>query len=234
MNIWLLIPTYNERESLPKTISAIQSRSIPDLTILIIDDSSPDGTGLIADQLAAQDTTIKVLHRPKKDGLGLAYVAGFRQALAAGAELIIEMDADGSHDPSVIPSLIEVSQRVDVVVGSRYVKNGGTSDWSRWRQLVSRFGNWYARTLLRVPLRDLTSGFVAYRSVVLRSLELTSINSVGYSFQVEMKARCYWAHYTIEEIPIIFHERREQVSKFSWAIIIESFWRVLMLALHHK
>ncbi len=230
MNTWLLIPTYNERDSLPRTISAIQKVGLTDLTILIIDDNSPDGTGVVADDLARQFFNIQVLHRMEKQGLGPAYLAGFQRALAGGGELIIEMDADGSHDPVVIAALIAASERVDVVIGSRYVKNGGTADWSRWRQLISQFGNFYARTLLHLPIADLTSGFVAYRASVLRSLNLTKISSVGYNFQVEMKARCYWAGYTIEELPIIFHERRQQVSKFSLAIILESFWQIIILA----
>jgi glycosyltransferase involved in cell wall biosynthesis len=231
MNIWLLIPTYNERESLPRIIQAVQRTGLSDLTILIIDDNSPDGTGEIADELSRQTSGIQVLHREKKEGLGPAYVDGIQKALMSGADIVIEMDADGSHDPAVLAAMIEAMKRVDVVVGSRYVKNGGTSDWSRSRRLISQFGNWYARTLLRLPLRDLTSGFVAYQATVLRSLDLTGINSIGYNFQVEMKARCYWAGYAIEEIPIIFHERRDQVSKFSLAIVLESFWQIIRLAL---
>ncbi len=234
MNTWLLIPTYNERESLPRIIAAVGAVGIENLTTLIIDDNSPDGTGVVADQLAASTANIKVLHRPLKQGLGPAYVEGFQQALEQGAEAVIEMDADGSHDPAVIPSMLRSLERVDIVVGSRYVKNGGTADWSRWRRFISNFGNLYARVLLRLPFRDLTSGFVAYRAEVLKTLDLQHIYSVGYNFQIEMKARSYWAGKTIEELPIIFHERRNQVSKFSLAIVVESFWQVLQLALRRR
>ncbi|MDD5110559.1 MAG: polyprenol monophosphomannose synthase [Patescibacteria group bacterium] len=227
---FLIIPTYNERVNLEPLLQQIFQLGLPGLRVLVVDDHSPDGTGELADQLAARYPGLSVLHRPGKAGLGRAYVDGFRRALQAGAGVLLQMDADFSHDPAVLPQLVAaIAQGADVALGSRYVPGGRIVNWNRLRQWISRLGNWYARTVLRVPLRDLTGGFKAYRRHVLERIDLDHLSSVGYNFQIETTARAFWCGYRIVEIPITFTERRAGRSKFNLGIMFEAFRKVWRL-----
>jgi dolichol-phosphate mannosyltransferase len=199
--------------------------------VLVIDDSSPDGTGELADRLADRLPFVDVLHRPRKEGLGPAYLAGFRHALASGAELVLEIDCDFSHDPADVPRLVAAAADADVVIGSRYVAGGSVGDWGRARRIVSAGGSLYARVLLGVPVRDLTGGFKCYRREVLESLDLDRIASKGYAFQIETTYRALRAGFRIVEIPIAFVDRREGGSKMSRAIVLEAVWKVPALRL---
>jgi glycosyltransferase involved in cell wall biosynthesis len=221
MNTVAVIPTYNEAGTIAEVVRRALDAS-PSVRVLVVDDSSPDGTGAIADGIAAGESRVEVLHRPAKSGLGPAYREGFAIALAAGAEAIVEMDADLSHDPGDLPRLIDAAARADVVIGSRYVPGGATKNWSRARELLSRGGNAYARGLLGLPLRDATSGFRLYRRAVLEALPLGEMRSEGYGFQVEMAWRAWTSGFAIVEIPIVFSERREGASKMSRAIVAEA------------
>ncbi len=195
--------------------------------VLVIDDNSPDGTGEIADRLAAEHAFVSVLHREKKEGLGPAYIAGFHRALADGAELVLEMDCDFSHDPADVPRLIAACENgADVALGSRYVPGGGTVDWGRGRRLVSTGGSWYARTLLGVRVRDLTGGFKCYRRRVLESMDLDAIRSKGYAFQIETTYRAIRLGFSVVEVPIVFSDRTAGTSKMSRSIVIEAVTRV--------
>jgi dolichol-phosphate mannosyltransferase len=229
---WLVLPTYNEAGN----VEAIVRAALPQLAaaagaegehrILVVDDSSPDGTGAIADRLAAELEAVEVLHRSAKHGLGPAYLAGFRRALDAGAELVLEMDSDFSHDPVDIPRLVEASRDADLVLGSRYVEGGGIVNWGLGRRLLSRGGSWYARTVLGVRVRDLTGGFKCFRREVLERLDLVTVHADGYSFQVELTYRTIQAGFRVHEIPIVFHERRKGASKMSGRIALEAVWKV--------
>ena len=229
---WLVLPTYNEAGN----VEAIVRAALPQLAaaagtgaghrILVVDDSSPDGTGAIADRLAAELEAVEVLHRSAKDGLGRAYLAGFRRALEAGAELVLEMDSDFSHNPLDIARLVEASRDADLVLGSRYVEGGGIVNWGLGRRLLSRGGSWYARTVLGVPIRDLTGGFKCFRREVLERLDLATVHADGYSFQVELTYRALEAGFRVREIPIVFHERREGASKMTGRIALEAVWKV--------
>jgi dolichol-phosphate mannosyltransferase len=194
--------------------------------VLIVDDNSPDGTGEIADRLAVDLVDVEVLHRPIKQGLGPAYIAGFRRALAAGAELILEMDADFSHDPVYLPRLLDAAKRADLVIGSRYVPGGGVTEWGPVRRLISRGGSAYARLLLGVGIRDLTGGFKCFRRAVLEAIDLGSVHSRGYAFQVETTYRAIKAGFRVVEVPITFRERRIGASKMTRGIVAEAIWRV--------
>jgi dolichol-phosphate mannosyltransferase len=205
---WLVLPTYNEAENLEAFVEAARAKLPASARVLIVDDSSPDGTGRIADALAARHEDVDVLHRARKEGLGPAYIAGFRQALAAGAGLILEMDSDFSHDPAYLPRLLEAVQRADVVVGSRYVAGGGVSDWGPLRRAISRGGSAYARLVLGVDVQDLTGGFKCFRREVLEAIDLDSIQARGYAFQVEMTYRAIRAGFKVVEVPIVFRDRR--------------------------
>lgn len=232
--VWVVVPTYNERENLAPLVDAVRgelSDAAPDHTILIVDDSSPDGTGELADELARADTHVQVLHRPEKRGLGPAYVAGFQHALDAGAQLIVEMDADFSHDPSYLRRMLEAACDADLVVGSRYVDGGGVRNWGRVRQIVSRGGCWYARTVLGVPVNDLTGGFKCFRREVLEAIDLRLIRSQGYAFQVELTYRALQMGFRVVEVPILFTERRAGQSKMSRGIVLEAAWMVPLLRL---
>ena len=229
MRLSLLLPTYNEAENLEALVKALLALSITGLEIIIIDDNSPDGTGQLADRLASQLATVSVIHRLAKAGLGPAYLAGFAEVSQRQADLVIEMDSDFSHQPSDLPRLLAAANQADVVIGSRYVQGGGVENWNALRRLISRFGNWYARLILNLPIRDLTAGFVVYRRPVLDSLDLSSISSLGYNFQIEMKAKASWQGWRLVEVPIIFRERRGNRSKFSIGIMLESFIKVLKL-----
>ena len=227
----MLIPTYNERENLPAIVAAAQ-RHLADADFLIIDDGSPDGTGEVADGMAAADPHVKVLHRPGKQGLGTAYLAGFRHALDDGYDFVFEMDADFSHDPRYLPQLLSAARTgADLVVGSRYVDGGGTENWGLGRKAISRGGSLYARTILGVHIRDLTSGFICYRRATLEGLALDRIASNGYSFQIEMKYRALLAGFRVVEVPIVFVDRRVGASKMSRAIFVEALTRVWQLRL---
>ena len=226
---WLILPTYNERENLARLVSAIHdalAESAPGHTVLVVDDSSPDGTGELADRLAAHDPALRVMHRAKKDGLGRAYVAGFWRALGEGAELVFEMDADFSHDPVHLPDMIKASRQADLVLGSRYVPGGGVRHWGRGRELVSRGGCWYARKLLGVDVRDLTGGFKCFRRGVLEAIDLDAVHAHGYTFQVELTYRAIQKGFSVVEVPIVFSDRRVGESKMSPGIVAEAVWRV--------
>jgi dolichol-phosphate mannosyltransferase len=194
--------------------------------ILVVDDSSPDGTGAIADAIAKQLDVVEVLHRAQKTGLGHAYLAGFARALAAGAELVIEMDADFSHDPAYLGDLLAAAQDADLVLGSRYVAGGGVRDWGLLRRLVSRGGGIYARTILRVDIRDLTGGFKCIRREVLEAIDLESVRAEGYVFQIEVTYRALLAGFRVKEVPIVFRDRTVGTSKMSPTIALEAMWLV--------
>ena len=199
--------------------------------MLVIDDDSPDGTGELADRLAQDLGHVSVLHRPRKEGLGPAYLDGFRRALAAGAELILEMDCDFSHDPADVPRLLAAAGEADLVLGSRYVRGGSVRNWGLLRRLVSAGGSFYARAVLGVGVRDLTGGFKCYRRAVLESINLDAISSRGYAFQIETTYRAIRAGFRVEEIPIVFADREQGGSKMSKAIFLEAIWKVPALRL---
>jgi dolichol-phosphate mannosyltransferase len=222
---WIVIPTYNEAENLPALVAAVRA-AIP-ASILVVDDNSPDGTGRLADGLAAAHADVHVLHRPAKAGLAAAYVAGFERALAAGADYVMEMDADFSHDPADLPRLLEAARAgADIVLGSRYVPGGGVEGWSLDRQILSRAGGLYARLVLGSSVRDLTGGFKCFRADALRTIGLDALASDGYAFQVETTYLATRAGLRIEELPIVFRERRAGRSKMSPAIAAEAIWRI--------
>lgn len=223
---WLVLPTYNEAENLEPLVAAALA-NLPDTArVLVVDDNSPDGTGKLADRLAEGEPRIEVLHRRQKEGLGPAYIAGFRHALAAGASRILEMDSDFSHDPADLPRLLAATEEADVAIGSRYVSGGGVENWSKLRQAISRGGSTYARALLGLPIRDLTGGFKCFRREVLETIDLDAIASKGYAFQVEMTYRAIELGFSVKEVPIVFRERRAGASKMSRAIVLEAAWGV--------
>lgn len=228
--VWVVIPTYNEAPNLARVVDAAIAelgKLVPgEYRILVVDDGSPDGTGAIADRLAAEHPEVEVLHRDHKAGLGQAYLAGFRRALAAGAELMIEMDADYSHDPRYLGSLLDAAKDADVVLGSRYVPGGGVRDWGIVRRLVSRGGGVYARVILRVDVRDLTGGFKCIRREVLEAIDLESVRAEGYVFQIEVTYRALLAGFRVREVPIVFRDRTEGASKMSTRIALEAMWLV--------
>jgi dolichol-phosphate mannosyltransferase len=224
--VWVILPTYNEAENLETVVTAVLA-AVPEVRILVVDDSSPDGTGAIADAMAAERDDIEVLHRPRKSGLGRAYVAGFEHALRAGAGSVVEMDADLSHDPADLPRLLEpLAAGADLVLGSRYVPGGGVRDWDAVRRGISRFGCGYARRVLGVPVRDLTGGFKAFRAGALEAIDYASVRSQGYAFQVELTYRALRRGLAVEEVPIVFRERRHGDSKMSALIALEAAWLV--------
>lgn len=223
--ILVIVPTYNERESLPLIIERIRA-SVPDAHVLIADDNSPDGTGEIADALAAADPHVQVMHRHSKDGLGAAYIAGFTWGLDNGFDVLVEMDADGSHQPEQLPRLLSALRDADLVLGSRWVAGGGTRNWSKGREVLSRGGNLYTRTMLGVPLHDATGGYRAFRADTLRGIDLATVESQGYCFQVDLAWRAVQRGFTVTEVPITFVEREVGTSKMSRAIVAEALWRV--------
>jgi len=224
---WLVLPTYNEAENLERIVRAALphlASAVDDPHILVVDDGSPDGTGDIADRLAAEFAEVEVLHRTAKEGLGRAYLAGFAEALAAGYGRIVEMDADFSHDPAALPLLLGTD--ADLVLGSRYVRGGSTVNWGFGRRALSRGGSLYARTILGVPVRDLTGGFKCFRRKVLESLDLGSVRSTGYAFQIELTYRALRRGFRVVEVPITFADRRVGQSKMSRSIVLEALWKV--------
>lgn len=228
MDAVLCLPTYNERENLERMIEALEPLGV---RVLVIDDNSPDGTGEIADRLAAERDWLSVLRRPVKQGLGRAYVDGFRHALASGAELVLEMDCDFSHDPADVPRLIAaVEEGADLALGSRYVAGGGTGNWGLVRRLISRGASIYTRVLL-MPVHDATGGFKCFRRRVLESIELETIDAAGYVFQIETTYRALRKGFRVVEVPIRFVDRTEGQSKMSRGIVLEAIWKVPRLRL---
>jgi dolichol-phosphate mannosyltransferase len=225
-DVWVILPTYNEAENLERIVGAVLEHLPASRRVLIVDDNSPDGTGEIADRLAEANESIAVLHRERKEGLGPAYLAGFRVALDGGAQRIIEMDADFSHDPSYLPRLIEATERADLAIGSRYVPGGGITDWGPLRRFISRGGSAYARTALGLPIKDLTGGFKCFRRIVLETINLETIEARGYAFQVETTYRAIKSGFRVVEVPITFKDRADGTSKMSKAIVAEAMWRV--------
>jgi dolichol-phosphate mannosyltransferase len=225
----ICLPTYNERENLEPMVRALLERLGPDDRVLVIDDNSPDGTGELADRLAADEPQVAVLHRPAKEGLGPAYLAGFRRALDDGAELVLEMDCDFSHNPDDVPRLIAAADDADLVLGSRYVDGGRVENWGAWRRFVSRAGSLYAQVLLQAPVRDLTGGFKCYRREVLERIDLGDVTARGYAFQIETTYRALRAGFRVVEVPITFADREAGSSKMSRSIVLEAIWRVPLL-----
>ena len=235
---WLILPTYNEAENLEPFVTAalgvLETAAPEGHRILVVDDGSPDGTGDIADRLAAEHDAVEVLHRSEKQGLGHAYLAGFERALAAGAGLLLEMDSDFSHDPADIARLIEAAEHADLVLGSRYVDGGGIADWGLTRRVLSRGGSWYAQHVLGVGVKDLTGGFKCFRREVLETVDLPSVRAAGYAFQVELTYRALRRGFRVVEIPITFTERTRGESKMSASIALEAVWRVPELRLRPR
>jgi dolichol-phosphate mannosyltransferase len=228
----LCLPTYNERENLEAMIDALGDVLDTERDrVLVIDDGSPDGTGEIADRLAAEHTWVSVLPREAKEGIGPAYVAGFRRALSEDAELVLEMDCDFSHDPADVPRLIAASDNAELVLGSRYAPGGGTANWGLARRIVSRGGCLYAQILLGMRVRDLTGGFKCFRRATLEAIDLDALSAHGYAFQIETTYRVRKAGLRIEEVPITFVERRAGASKMTGSIVAEAMWKVPLLRL---
>jgi dolichol-phosphate mannosyltransferase len=231
--VWVVIPTYNEAaniEGIVRATVAELERIAPGAhRVLIVDDNSPDGTGAIADGLAEHLAQVQVLHRPGKTGLGHAYLAGFDRALRGDAELVIEMDADFSHDPRYLESLIKAAEDADLVLGSRYVEGGGVEDWGLLRRLISRGGGVYARVILGIPIRDLTGGFKCIHRRVLETIQLETVRAEGYVFQIEVTYRAVLAGFRVTEVPIVFRDRTVGSSKMSGRIAAEAMWAVPLL-----
>ena len=229
----VVVPTYNELDNLPPLVERILAD--PAFSVLVVDDASPDGTGRVAQELAERfPGRMQVLHRSGKQGLGTAYLAGFRYALEHRFDPVIEMDADFSHDPADLPRLLQAARDADLVLGSRYVPGGRTENWSRTRRLISRFGCWYSRTVLGLPYRDLTGGFKCFRRRTLEILDLERVHSNGYSFQIELTYRCHRRGLKIVEVPIVFRERRSGRSKMSKGIVLEAMLLVWRLRLGNR
>jgi dolichol-phosphate mannosyltransferase len=232
--VWLVIPTYNESANVEGIVEAALEALPASRRVLIVDDGSPDGTGRIADELAAAHEDVAVMHRARKEGLGPAYVAGFNEALAGGAELLAQMDADFSHDPKDLPRLLEAAESADLVLGSRYVEGGGVADWGPTRRAVSRWGSAYARAALGIGVHDLTGGFKVFRRGVLEAIDLESLASQGYTFQVETTFRAIKAGFRVVEVPIVFRDRRVGASKMTGGIVLEAAWRVPTMRLRGR
>ncbi len=228
MDAVVCLPTYNERENIERMVRALGAQGV---RVLVIDDNSPDGTGEIADRLAQELDCVSVLHRPAKEGLGPAYLEGFQRALAGGADLILEMDCDFSHDPNDVPRLIAAAADADLVLGSRYVAGGRVGNWGFVRRFISRGGSLYAQLFLQLRVRDLTGGFKCFRRAVLEALPLDDVHSKGYAFQIELTYRAIRKGFRIREVPITFVDRIEGGSKMSRAIVLEAVWKVPLLRL---
>ncbi|MBM3669163.1 MAG: polyprenol monophosphomannose synthase [Actinobacteria bacterium] len=223
--ILVIIPTYNERVALPAILERVRT-SVPEADVLVADDNSPDGTGRVADDWAAHDDQVHVMHRLGKEGLGTAYLAGFAWGLQNGYDVLVEMDADGSHQPEQLPRLLGALRGCDLVLGSRWVTGGATENWSRGRQVLSKGGNLYTRLMLGVPIRDATGGYRAFRASTLRALDLHEVASQGYCFQVDLAWRAVQRGMQVREVPITFVERTSGASKMSRTIVAEALWRV--------
>jgi dolichol-phosphate mannosyltransferase len=232
MGVWVCLPTYNERENLERMVRALGNAIEPAHDrVLVIDDSSPDGTGELADRLAVELGYVEVLHRERKEGLGPAYLAGFRRALAAGADLVVEIDCDFSHDPASVPRLVAACADADLALGSRYVPGGAIENWGVVRRAVSAGGSLYARLLLGIPVHDLTGGFKCFRREVLERIELDTITARGYAFQIETTYRAIRSGFRVVEVPIRFADRTRGGSKMSRRIVLEAVWRVPVMRL---
>ena len=224
---WIVLPTYCEAENVERMVRALRAVAPPDARVLVVDDASPDGTGLLADRLAAADPQVSVLHRGAKRGLGPAYVAGFDHALAGGAGTVCEIDCDFSHEPETMLRLLDaVAGGADLAIGSRYVGGGRVEGWTPWRRAVSRAGCAYARAVLRVPVRDLTGGCKCFRAAALEAIDFRSARARGYAFQVELTYRALRAGLHVVELPIAFRERREGESKMTGGVALEAAWRI--------
>jgi dolichol-phosphate mannosyltransferase len=221
----VIIPTYNERDNLEPIVNRVRT-SVPGADILVVDDNSPDGTGEIADKLATEDSQVHVLHRQEKAGLGAAYIAGFTWALEQGYGVMVETDADGSHDPADMPGLLAALERADLVIGSRYIPGGTTVNWPKSREFLSRAANMYVRMLLGIGVHDATAGYRAYRAGTLRAIGLDEVDSQGYCFQIDLTLRTAQEGFRIAEVPITFTERAKGSSKMSQAIVVEALLRV--------
>ena len=230
MKSLIIVPTYNELENIQRLLPELMALG-PGIRVLVVDDNSPDGTGKLADELAAENERISVLHRPEKLGLGSAYVAGFKYAIQQDVDCVFEMDADFSHDPAMIPRFIEEIASCDVVIGSRYISGINVVNWPMSRLLLSYFANIYTRVVTGMTIRDTTSGFKCFRREVLEHIDLASVRSDGYAFQIEMNFRCWRKGYRMREIPIIFVDRRSGTSKLSQGVINEAVWIVWWLRL---
>ncbi|HWA55364.1 MAG TPA: polyprenol monophosphomannose synthase [Solirubrobacterales bacterium] len=228
---WVILPTYEEAENIEDFIAAVLPVLPASARILVVDDNSPDGTGEIADRLAVAEPRITVLHRTHKEGLGPAYIAGFRYALEHGAQLLLEMDSDFSHNPSYLPAMLAAMEDADLAIGSRYVAGGGVTDWGVVRQAISRGGSAYSRLVLGLDVCDLTAGFKCFRREVLESIDLDSIESKGYAFQVEITYRTVQRGFKVVEVPIVFRDREKGTSKIDSSVIREALWRVPLLRL---
>jgi dolichol-phosphate mannosyltransferase len=231
--VLVCIPTYNERDSLPGVVVRVRA-CVPGADVLVLDDNSPDGTGAVADALAAHDSQVHVLHRAGKEGLGAAYLAGFEWGLSRGYDAVVEMDADGSHQPEQLPRLLTALADADAVIGSRWVPGGAIENWPLHRKALSVGGNLYTRALLGMPVHDATAGYRAYRSSALRRMGLSDVASEGYCFQVDLTQRAVRVGLRIVEVPITFVERETGVSKMSGAIMRESLWRITAWGLRHR
>jgi dolichol-phosphate mannosyltransferase len=229
---WLILPTYNEAENLERIVHAALPRlaeAAAEHRILVVDDGSPDGTGQIADRLAEELPAVDVMHRTAKEGLGRAYLAGFQHAIDRGAELLLEMDADFSHDPADLPRLIQAAEDADLVIGSRYVEGGGVRNWPLHRRALSLGGSLYARSILGVPVHDLTGGFKCFHRRTLEGIDYQDTHTGGYGFQIELTYRAYKAGFRVKEIPIVFRERERGTSKMTARIALEAIWKVVAL-----
>lgn len=228
--VWVVLPTYNEADNV-RTIGAAILETLPGATLLVVDDGSPDGTGAIADEMAGADPRVRVCHRRAKEGLGRAYLDGFGVAIAGGAEIIVQMDADWSHDPAALPSLIDpiVGDQADLVIGSRYTDGGGVVDWGLGRRVISRGGSLFARTVLRLKPHDLTGGFKAWRATTLAAIPFDGVHAGGYVFQIEMTFRASRSGARLAEVPITFRDRRVGQSKMSRRIVVEALVVVVTL-----
>jgi dolichol-phosphate mannosyltransferase len=226
----VIMPTYNERANVESTAGRVR-HAVPDADLLVVDDNSPDGTGDLADKIAAEDPHVHVLHRERKAGLGAAYIAGFRWALEQGYGVVVEMDADGSHLPEELPRLLGALTDADLVLGSRYVPGGTVVNWPKSRELLSRGGNTYARLMLGISLKDSTGGYRAYRASTLRKIALDEVESQGYCFQIDLAMRAIRAGLKVTEVPITFVERVHGTSKMSRAVVAEALWRVTVWGL---
>lgn len=231
---WVVVPTYNEAETIRDLVVAVRDRVAPPRRVLVVDDASPDGTGEIAGELAAAHDDVEVLHRDAKRGLGPAYVAGFQRAIAGGAAQVVQMDADFSHDPAHLPVLLGELERADLVLGSRYVDGGVVHDWGSGRRAISRLGSRYARAALGVGVRDLTGGYKAWRREALEEISIADVESVGYAFQVETTFRAIRAGLRVVEVPIAFRDRRVGASKMSRAIVFEAAWQVPAMRMRRR
>ena len=225
MRVVTIIPTFNERQSLPLTLNRLRL-AVPHSDVLVVDDNSPDGTGAVADRIAGKDPSVHVLHRHGKEGLGAAYIAGFRWALERGYDVLVEMDADGSHQPEQLPALLDAVSGAHLVIGSRWVPGGSVVNWPFHRKLLSRAGSLYSRTMLGLTVRDITAGYRAFRRETLESIDLATVDSVGYGFQVDMTFRVAKRGLRIVEVPITFVEREYGDSKMSGNIVFEAIANV--------